>query len=426
VLVGLYFKSEFDDIKDIRHDIAQAATNSEDENLDTTFMKALLPDVDADSNTRVINMSESADLPEFEFDSDAGKYIKRIYTGRRINIAITGIDARLGDRYKHADANHILSVLLDSGKIEIISIPRDTYADAGYDDTTGQNKLTIVRAAKGRSAYFNELCRIGEVDKIHHYAELGFSQAMGIIEWLGFEKPNETLQILRSRSALGGDDFQRVYNQGQFIRQMLFKNFSRLDGVLGDIFIGSGLILVESDLTTSQIKEIISTLKSNNFQNSIENIKVKIRPSFPAKFKVYDFADQSTVSSLSDVVKSYYARKSSNEPTSNELNEDISQSDKVFIRLSKVIERAKSDTLKNNQRVITNLSTFFEQRAWLQIMDKPKRKLIRDDFIYLLARAYEKKKDSVTANKIRKVATAEDNLFNANKFNTNVLQTNNN
>ncbi|MFA5511743.1 MAG: hypothetical protein WC313_04765, partial [Candidatus Kapaibacterium sp.] len=201
VIAAIYFKSEYNEIIEIKHETAKAATSMhEDEDLDSNFLKALIPS--ADSGVQVINVSSSNELPEYAYDESAGKYIKRIYKGRRINIALTGVDSRLGDRYKHADANHIISILLDSGKIEIISIPRDTPADAGYDDTTGQNKLTIVRAAKGRKAYFQELCRIGEVDKIHYFAELGFSQAIGIIEWLGFDKPNETLQILRSRSAL--------------------------------------------------------------------------------------------------------------------------------------------------------------------------------------------------------------------------------
>lgn len=406
LLVGIYIKSEFNEIVEIKQEIKNNDSNNEDDNLDTNFLKAIVPD--ADSSIKVINISSASNLPEHEFDAEAGKYIKRIYSGRRVNIAVTGVDSRLGDRYKHADANHIISVLLDSGKIEIISIPRDTPADAGYDDTTGQNKLTIVRASKGRKAYFEELCRIGQVDKIHHYAELGFSQAMGIIEWLGYDKPSETLQILRSRSALGGDDYQRVYNQGQFIRQMLFRNFSRLDGVMGDIFIGSGLVLVDSDLTAKRIKEIINELKNKEFANSIENVKVKIRPSFPAKFKVYDFSDASTVKSLSDVVKNYYAKKSDDTKDTNSI--DISS--QIYSRLSKALERAKPDTTKSPQRVIQNLSTFFDQRAWLQIEDKAKRIEIRDDFVRLLTKAHEKRKDTLAANRIRGVAVAEDNLFN--------------
>lgn len=407
LLVAIYIKSEYNEIKEIKSEISLATKEqNEEDDLDTNFLKAIVPD--ADSNVRVINLSSASNLPEFEFDTEAGKYVRRIYSGRRINIAVTGVDARLGDRYRHADANHIISILLDSGKIEIISIPRDTPADAGYDDSTGQNKLTIVRAAKGRKAYFEELCRIGEVDKIHHYAELGFSQAMGIIEWLGFEKPSETLQILRSRSALGGDDFQRVYNQGQFIRQMLFRNFSRLDGVMGDIFIGSGLMFVESDLTTAKVKELITSLKQRSVDKDINNIRVKIRPSFPAKFKVYDFADAATVNSLSEIVKDYYGRKYSDESGETpELNSEI-----VYNKLNKVITKARNDSAKAPQRVIQTLSVYFEQRAWLQIEDKIKRLEVRNQFVNLLTNSYERRKDTTSANKVRGVAVAEDNLLN--------------
>ena len=412
LLVAIYFKSEYNEIIEIKSDIAKSLPNTEDENadLDTNFLKALIPD--ADSNVQVINLSTTSELPDFAFDENAGKYVRRVYSGRRINIAVTGVDARLGDRYRHADANHIISILLDSGKIEIISIPRDTPADAGYDDTTGQNKLTIVRANKGRQAYFKELCRIGEVDKIHYFAELGFSQAMGIIEWLGFDKPNETLQILRSRSAIGGDDFQRVYNQGQFIRQMLFRNFSRLDGVMGDIFVGSGLLLVESDLTTAKVKEFISVLNQKGFQSSIENVRVKIRPSFPTKFKVYDFADASTVSSLSNVVKTYYQRNHSDE--SGESPTPVTE--KVYNKLSNILAKAKLDTAKSPQRVIQTLGVYFEQRAWLQIMEKDKRFEIRDEFVNLLTHSYEKRKDTIQANKIRSIVEAEDNLLNSKRI----------
>ncbi|MBX3045318.1 MAG: hypothetical protein KIT33_12425 [Candidatus Kapabacteria bacterium] len=417
LLVAIYFKNEYSEIIEIKSDITKVNNlTDKDETIDTTFLKAILPD--ADSGVQVINISRSTNLPEFEYDEDAGKYIRRVYSGRRINIAVTGVDARLGDRYRHADANHIISILPDNGKIEIISIPRDTPADAGYDDTTGQNKLTIVRAAKGRRAYFEELCRIGEVDKIHYFAELGFSQAMGIIEWLGYEKPSQTLQILRSRSALGGDDFQRVYNQGQFIRQMLFRNFSRLDGMMGDIFIGSGLMLVESDLTSSKIKEIIQLLKANGFDSSPDNITVKIRPSFPAKFKLYDFTDEGTVKSLSIVVKNYYTEKSDNDDDGN-VESSSDNSEKVFSRLTNVLSKAETDSSSSPQKVINNLSTFFEQRAWLQIEDKEKRLEVRDRFVELMTKAYEKRKDTLSANKVRGVAIAEDNLLYQKKMQTN-------
>lgn len=180
---------------------------------------------------------------------------------------------------------------------------------------------------------------------------------------------------------------------------------------MGDLFISSGLLLVDSDLSTSKIKEIMLALKEKNFQSSIENIKVKIRPSFPSKFKVYDFSDKETVNKLTEKVKSYYNHKAADET----VTQIETGSDQVYSRLLKVIERAKPDTLKSPQKVISKLEVFFDQRAWLQIQEKDKRKHIRTAFVDMLSKAYECKKDTASANKIRKIAQAEENLHNPNK-----------
>ncbi|MGA1308141.1 MAG: hypothetical protein ACO30M_09665, partial [Candidatus Kapaibacteriota bacterium] len=155
------------------------------------------------------------------FQKDSLKKIPA--SARRVNIAIIGVDARMGTVSKRADANHILSIVPDSGYIEIISIPRDTPANAGMTDST-QNKLTIVHAMRGTKAYLQEAAKIAKVGPIKYWIQLGFSQAIGIIELLGQRDSKSTLQVLRSRKGLGGDDYQRCFNQGQYIRQMLLRH----------------------------------------------------------------------------------------------------------------------------------------------------------------------------------------------------------
>ena len=133
--------------------------------------------------TQIIRVSHRNALAEPSgFDPNAGKNIRRIFNGRRINIAVIGVDSRLGDHYKHADANHVLSIIIDSSAIEITSIPRDTYADCGYHDSTNQNKITVMYAAKGRDEYLKEIASIADLDKIHYYIEVGFSQSNEILE----------------------------------------------------------------------------------------------------------------------------------------------------------------------------------------------------------------------------------------------------
>jgi anionic cell wall polymer biosynthesis LytR-Cps2A-Psr (LCP) family protein len=102
-------------------------------------------------------------------DKEAGSS-KSTTGGRRINIAVTGLDGRIGRLSKLADANHVISILIETGQIEIISVPRDTYVDLGYDedDTLNLNKLTICRAKKGRKEYLVALAEITKVNKIHY------------------------------------------------------------------------------------------------------------------------------------------------------------------------------------------------------------------------------------------------------------------
>ena len=49
-------------------------------------------------------------------------------SGRVISVLITGIDSRLGEKTARADANHLVRFFLDSGCVEVISVPRSTYA----------------------------------------------------------------------------------------------------------------------------------------------------------------------------------------------------------------------------------------------------------------------------------------------------------
>ena len=201
-----------------------------------------------------------------------------------------GVDSRLGSAYKHADANHILSIIIDKGIIEITSIPRDTPADAGYEenDTLDLNRLTNVYPRKGREAYFKEAAMIAGLDRIHYYVELGFSQAMGILELLGYRQSSETLQVLRSRNVLGGDDFQRTYNQGQFIRQAVLNHFDKLTGFFRGLVLRGGLSLVKTNLTYDKAAYIIDRLEKNNLTSDPDNITVRVRPAIPIKFKKFN------------------------------------------------------------------------------------------------------------------------------------------
>lgn len=374
-----------------------------------TSLKRKIKETDftSDSNTNVIHSSEAVSgEAAYVIDDKAGKIYKMVYSGRRINIAVTGVDSRLGDGYRHADANHVISILLDSGKIEITSIPRDTYVDLGYPDSTNQNKLTVARPALGRQRYLTELAKIAQLDKIHYYTEFGFSQAVGMLNWLGFKNANATLQVLRSRKALGGDDYQRTYNQGQFIRQMLLKNFGLVAGLSGNLIIPGALSILETNLTTDKTREILGELKKNGF-GSPEDITVKVRPPMGMQYKMYDFADPETIAALESKVQAYYEKHEAGEY--NDMQQRIENT------ISRAVHKSVADSAKNPANVIRNLTNLYNQRAWLQLKDEGKRDYYRKEFRALLPQAYKKKGKTDEAKRVEYEIDSEIKLFEAKK-----------
>ncbi|MFN3306829.1 MAG: LCP family protein, partial [Candidatus Kapaibacteriota bacterium] len=337
------------------------------------------------------------------FDTLGPESLSPRYTGRRINIAIIGLDSRIGTNSNHADANHILSILVDSGKIEIISVPRDTPAHAGFDDSTGQNKLTVVRAALGRNAYLAELARIAQLDEIHYYIEVVFSQVVGFLEFLGYRDPKSTLQVLRSRKGLGGDDYQRCYNQAQFIRQMILKNFNKINnGLFGDLLIRGALSLVTTNLTYDVVDRIISKLNMYGFPRSQSDIYIKIRPPIQLKLKIYDFTDQQMVDKLVKQIEDFNTKH--NERDTNRVD--------ISAVLDKTLSLAEADTSKNPKRVISRLSNFYKQRAWLQIDNNHERESIRQRFENCLVSAYRKLNQPANASKVQEELRLEREFFN--------------
>ena len=372
------------------------------------FMAAV-SDTTSDTSSTVVYVSRPEDVGEanFTMDQSAGKSIKRVFTGKRINIAVTGVDSRLGTSTKHADANHILSILPDQGIIEITSIPRDTPAEAGQTDSSGQNKLTIVRALKGREAYLKEAARIAGLDKIHYWVEAGFSQVMGILNLLGFKDPGSALQVLRSRTALGGDDYQRCYNQGQFIRQSTLSHFNKFTGVLGELAIRGGLAFVETNLTTDIIKDIISKLQAKNFPSNPDVVTLRVRPAMGRSFKIYDFTDNSTFVSLKSKIESV---------NSNKGLDSVKVVVNVAGKLNNFVNKAIQDSAKRPQNVITGLVTYYNQKAWHQVKDEAQRNKLRDQIGLLLANAYDKKKQPDKAKAVRIAIADEKELFSKQLF----------
>lgn len=304
----------------------------------------------------------------FVYQKDSTKKIPP--SARRINIAIIGVDARMGTVSKRADANHILSIVPDSGYIEIISIPRDTPADAGMRDST-QNKLTIVHAMKGVKAYLREAGRIAKVGPVQYWIQLGFSQAMGIIELLGHRDSKSTLQVLRSRKGLGGDDYQRCFNQGQYIRQMILRHFGKADGLMGEVLIRGGLAFMHSNLSVDGIKGLVYDLKQAGFPKNPASIVVRVRPETGIRYKVYNFSDSTSIRNLKSKIERFNAFMAKKDSSYAKKNIDPAG------RLNKVLNALASDTSERPKKVLEQLYPYFDQHAWLQVRNEQERNAIR-------------------------------------------------
>ena len=304
-------------------------------------------------------------------------------SGRVFNLMVTGLDARVGDYSKRADANHLIRFFLDTGCIEIISIPRDTYADAGFDDTTTFNKLTNVRAHLGRRAYLDAVSQITGVEPIDHHVEFGFSQAIGLIELLGYkDNASKTLRVLRDRTTFRAGDFQRSYNQGRFIRRVLLKNADRLDDIVGEFALRAALMMVETNLTYDKCQSVFDDLRAHGFSSSDPGrIWVRLEPPVVMQLQALSFAPASIDSAHMRLEQKLREKG---------LDTAMAKKPSFNARLEELIASAVADSAEHPKRVVKKLRRPYDQRVWLQSTDSLKRSTYRNSIGTLLANAYVK------------------------------------
>lgn len=324
-------------------------------------------------------------------------------SGRVVNIMVTGLDSRLGDPMGHADANHLVRFFLDSGCIEIISIPRDTPHDAGFEDTTGLNKLTNVRANRGRAAYHVAAAEIAGVSRIDYWVEFGFSQAIGLLELMGYkENASSTLRVLRSRQAYAAGDYQRVYNQGQFIRQIILRAFDQTDNLLGELALRASLALVETNLTYDMCDQMLDALRSRGFSDADPSrIWVRLKPSLITKLKVYSF-DSANVNAIDQQITQKISRLGLDSIPVNAQTYER--------RLYNLVQKAAADSARSAGSVIRLLRRPYEQRAWLQIKDLSKRKMYRNRICGMLIASYRRVNNPDAAKRIEDYVAIEDRI----------------
>lgn len=316
--------------------------------------------------------------------------------GRLINILIIGIDSRLSARSARADAIHLVTINPDSAVVEFMSIPRDTYVDLGYPDTT---RFNIIANAKfpGNKQLMRKVSELAKRGPVHHYVEVGFSQAMGILEILGYREPVKTLQFLRTRRTLAGGDIQRAHNQALFMRQNLIDKFSLLTGGTGDLILSAGLNFVTTNLTREFCLGLIYNLEQRGFpHHRADAVRLRMLPRYNLRLKQM-VADSTTVQATLDRVRRIHG-------AGDDPNIDVT----AYLR--RVNQHAMKDSARPGQ-VIHRLRRLNEQHAWLQIQDQRIRIGIRDTLTGLLESALRKVGKTDEAEDVRRAREAEDVLL---------------
>lgn len=324
-------------------------------------------------------------------------------SGRVVNVLITGIDSRLGQKSARADANHIVRFFLDSGCIEIISIPRGTFAMIRKGDTSGGNIIANVRSIFGQERYIGEITKIAKVKSIDYYIEFGFSQAMGIIELLGYkDNAASTLRILRSRKAFTTGDHQRSYNQGQFIRQAILKVFDQTDDLVGKVGIRAALALANTNLSYDATNYLLDEVRKHGFSSmSHERIWVRMKPNYLSQMKHLSF-DSANVAQLESGIE---------KRVKGMLEGDRKTPEGYAKRLQNLVKKATVDSAKNPARVINSLAFPFQQKAWMQVKDKQERVQLRNRICTLLIDAFNRTNKTVDAKTVQDYLQLEQEAY---------------
>lgn len=316
--------------------------------------------------------------------------------GRLINVLVIGIDSRLSARSARGDALHLVTINPDSAVVEIMSIPRDTYVDLGYPDTT---RFNIIANAKlpGNGNLMRKVSDLAKRGPVKYYIEVGFSQAMGILEILGYREPVKTLQFLRTRRTLPGGDIQRAHNQAVFMRQNLIDKFPLLTGGTGDLIISSGLNFLTTNLTREFCLGLVYNLEKAGFpQHRHDAVRLRMLPGNNIRLKQM-LTDSATVNATLDRVRRMHGE-------GDDPNIDVTN------YLRRVNLRAMKDSSHPGQ-IVHRLRRLHEQHAWLQIQDVDTRLGIRDTLSGLLEFALQKVGKAGEAEEVRRVREAEDLLI---------------
>lgn len=315
-----------------------------------------------------------------------------------VNILIVGLDNRLASNDNHADAIHLVCIhTKDSVRATVISIPRGTEA-RGYGIADDLAFMANVRALRGRKTFAKAVTRLTG-RKVDYYIEVTFSQVMGVLELLGYKDPATALQFLRHRKSYPLGDVQRSYNQGKFIRTQIVRRADLLTGAKGDLMIRMGLGMVDTDLDFETAQALVYVLRDGNALNTAR-ITQEMRPRM--NLARLDSTQTPEPDQMAEAVSRLVRR------TGDQID-DLGRYN-PYPRLNTIVQRAEAQT--QDRATLAVIEPVYEQKAWLQVQERPQRRELRDRVEALLVRAYTSLKKPEKAAAVKKYMQEERQAFN--------------
>ena len=213
------------------------------------FTLILVPVVKAVSDINIFNTGDVTDISE-EMDMnilvEPGSAFFKAYTqSNRLNLLAVGVNNNLTDTIMLASWD------MDNNKVDIISVPRDTYYERDGYDSPGQKKINAAYGSEGIVGTANAVSDVLFGIPINYYAVITYDSVRTIVDGIGgvpmdikfdmyytdpYDTPplvidlkkgyrvlngDEAVQFLRYRYGYKLGDLGRVEAQQEFVKSAL-------------------------------------------------------------------------------------------------------------------------------------------------------------------------------------------------------------
>ncbi|MCZ7556291.1 MAG: hypothetical protein M5R41_07820 [Bacteroidia bacterium] len=302
---------------------------------------------------------------------------------RALDVLLIGTDNRIGERRGRADALQLISIDIDTRSLTIMGIPRGTPTDLGYD-SAAWNILANVLPLRGREALLRRVAHLTGRDSIRYWMEFGFSDAMGVLEILGYRDPDRDVRMLRRREGYRYGDHTRSYVQASFIGNSLRRVLPLLGEAMGELVISQGLQIVKSNLNIEQCHGLALLLRDAGVAERPELIHVRVLSPYD-RHLARDARGAGPIRSQIPAAR-------------------VNAERRIALLLARAARATEGDAVQL-------LWTPFQQHVWLQVPDQRRRRTVRDEMAGRLITALSVLGRTEERDSILRMMQAEDALY---------------